>query len=297
MDGSLFSAHNAISNMKEAGIKPHNHIMQRQVFFISDRTGITAETLGHGLLGQFPELQQTRQIYRYVDSLEKARETLAAILPLADGAFRPIVISTIITDEIRQVFKHPDIFLLDLFAAFIKPLEHELGVASSHQVGHTHGRVDDSNYAQRIDAINYTIAHDDGLNTRNYERAPLILVGVSRSGKTPSSLYLAMQYGVCVANYPLTEEDFDNDNLPGVLLPHKQKLFGLTISAQRLSQIRSERLPDSRYASLRQCQSELASAEMLFRKYNIPVLDVTQMSVEEISTTLIDARDLLGQIK
>lgn len=280
--------------MKEAGIKPHNHIMQRQVFFISDRTGITAETLGHGLLSQFPKLQQTRQTFRYVDSVEKAEETLASILQLSEsGTDKPIVISTVITDELREVFKHPDIFLLDLFAAFIKPLENELGMASSHKVGHSHGRVDDVNYAQRIDAINYTIAHDDGLNTRNYERAPLILVGVSRSGKTPSSLYLAMQYGVCVANYPLTEEDFDNDNLPKVLQSYKQKLFGLTISAQRLSQIRSERLPDSRYSSLRQCQSELASAEMLFRKYSIPVLDVTHMSVEEISTTLIDARHLL----
>jgi len=280
--------------MKEAGIKPHNHIMQRQVFFISDRTGITAETLGHGLLSQFPKLQQTRQTFRYVDSVEKAEETLASILQLSEsGTDKPIVISTVITDELREVFKHPDIFLLDLFAAFIKPLENELGMASSHKVGHSHGRVDDVNYAQRIDAINYTIAHDDGLNTRNYERAPLILVGVSRSGKTPSSLYLAMQYGVCVANYPLTEEDFDNDNLPKVLQPYKQKLFGLTISAQRLSQIRGERLPNSHYASLRQCQSELASAEMLFRKYSIPVLDVTQMSVEEISTTLIDARHLL----
>ncbi|MDH5183709.1 MAG: kinase/pyrophosphorylase [Gammaproteobacteria bacterium] len=267
--------------------------MQRQVFFISDRTGITAETLGHGLLSQFPQLRQTRQTFRYVDSIDKAKETLASILQMASGKDKPIVISTVIADELREAFAHPDIFLLDLFAAFIKPLEHELGVESSHKVGHSHGCVDDVNYAQRIEAINYTMAHDDGLNTRNYERAPLILVGVSRSGKTPSSLYLAMQYGLSVANYPLTEEDFDNDNLPKVLQPYKQKLYGLTISAQRLSQIRSERLPNSHYASLRQCQSELASAEMMFRKYSIPVLDVTQMSVEEISTTLIDARNLL----
>lgn len=267
--------------------------MQRQVFFISDQTGITAETLGHGLLSQFPELSQTRQTYRYVDSIEKAQNTLASILELSSGKEKPIIISTVITDDLREVFNHPGIFLLDLFAAFIKPLEHELGIASSHKVGHSHGHTDDVDYTQRIDAINYTIAHDDGLNTRNYERAPVILVGVSRSGKTPSSLYLAMQYGLCVANYPLTEEDFDNDNLPKVLQPFKKKLFGLTIAAQRLVQIRSERLPNSHYASLRQCQSEIASAEMMFRKYSIPVLDVTQMSVEEISTTLIDARNLL----
>ena len=280
--------------MKTAGIKPHNHIMQRFVFFISDRTGITAETLGHGLLSQFPELRQTRHTFRYVDSVAKAEEALAMMQQQVAGKGRPIVISTVIADEIREVFEHePDIFLLDLFAAFIKPLEHELGLASSHKVGHSHGRVDDVNYAQRIEAINYTIAHDDGMNTSHYERAPLILVGVSRSGKTPSSLYLAMQYGLSVANYPLTEEDFDNDNLPKVLQPYKQKLFGLTISPQRLSQIRSERLPDSTYASLRKCQSELASAEMLFRKYAIPVLDVTHMSVEEIATTLIDTRKLL----
>lgn len=268
--------------------------MQRQVFFISDQTGITAETLGHGLLSQFPELSQTRQTFRYVNNAEKTKNALASILKVSSGKEKPILISTVISDELREILNHPDIFLMDLFAAFIKPLEHELGVASSHKVGHSHGHVDDVNYTQRIDAINYTMAHDDGLNTRNYERAPLILIGVSRSGKTPSSLYLAMQFGLSVANYPLTEEDFNNDNLPKVLQPFKKKLFGLTISAQRLSQIRGERLPDSHYASLRQCQSELASAEMMFRKYSIPVIDVTQMSVEEISTTLIDARNLLS---
>lgn len=268
--------------------------MQRQVFFISDRTGITAETLGHGLLSQFPELQQTRQTYRYVDSVKKAEETLADIMQLAHGRIRPIIICTVVNDELRNVFQTNDVFLLDLFATFIKPLEAELGVSSSHKIGGSHGQIREVDYSQRIDAINYTMAHDDGLNTHHYQQSPLILIGVSRSGKTPSSLYLAMQYGLKIANYPLTDDDFDSDDLPDVLLPFKQNLFGLTISAHRLSQIRSERLPNSNYASIRTCQSELAKADALFRKYSIPVLDVTHMSVEEIATSLIHTRNLLS---
>ena len=226
--------------------------------------------------------------------MKKAEETLADILELADGELRPIIICTVVNDELRNVFERNDVFLLDLFATFIKPLEAELGIASSHKIGGSHGQIREVDYSKRIDAINYTMAHDDGLNTHHYQQAPLILVGVSRSGKTPSSLYLAMQYGLRIANYPLTEDDFESDDLPEVLQPFRKNLFGLTISAHRLSQIRSERLPDSRYASLRTCQSELAKADALFRKYSIPVLDVTHMSVEEIATTLIHARNLLS---
>jgi regulator of PEP synthase PpsR (kinase-PPPase family) len=262
--------------------------MKRQAYFISDRTGITAETLGQGLLTQFPAIEFERHTFRYVDTIDKARFILNELLAQTGEGDRAIVISTIIADEIREVFNHPQVMLVDLFGTFIGPLEKELGIASSHKVGHTHGRVDDVSYAERIDAINYTIGHDDGLNTRHYDRADVILVGVSRSGKTPTSLYMAMQYGIKVANYPLTEDDLMNGDLPKSLQTHKAKLFGLTIEPERLSQIRSERMQDSRYASLRQCQSEVENAEALFRKFAITHIDVSQMSVEEIATTLLD---------
>jgi len=262
--------------------------MKRQAYFISDRTGITAETLGQGLLSQFPAIEFERRTFRYVDSVDKARFIVDEILSLAAEGGRPIVMSTLIEDEIREVFNHPRVMLVDLFGVFIGPLEEELDTASSHKVGHTHGRVDDVSYAERIDAINYTIGHDDGLNTRHYDRADVILVGVSRSGKTPTSLYMAMQYGIKVANYPLTEDDLMNGDLPRSLQSYRAKLFGLSIAPERLTQIRSERMSDSRYASLRQCQAEVENAEALFRKYAITHIDVTQMSVEEIATTLID---------
>ena len=263
-------------------------IMKRQVYFISDRTGITAETLGQGLLTQFPTMEFKRQTFRYVDSMDKARKVVQEILAQSQANGRPIIMSTLIDDEIREVFNHSGMMLIDLFGTFIGPLEEELDMASSHKVGHTHGRVDDVSYAERIEAVNYTIGHDDGLNTRHYDRADVILVGVSRSGKTPTSLYMAMQYGIKAANYPLTEDDLMNGELPKVLQSYRRKLFGLTIDPVRLSQIRSERMQDSHYASLRQCQSEVANAEALYRKYAITHIDVSQMSVEEIATTLID---------
>lgn len=262
--------------------------MKRQAYFLSDRTGITAETLGQGLLSQFPGIEFERRTFRYVDSLDKARFILDDIIRHAPEGGRPVVISTLIDDEIREVFKHPRLMLVDLFGTFIGPLEDELGAISSHKIGYSHGRMDDISYAERIDAINYTIGHDDGLNTRHYDRADVILVGVSRSGKTPTSLYMAMQYGIKAANYPLTEDDLMNGDLPKSLQSHKAKLFGLTIAPERLMQIRSERMQDSRYASLRQCQSEVQNAEALFRKFGITHIDVSQMSVEEIATTLMD---------
>ncbi|MBD3670187.1 MAG: kinase/pyrophosphorylase [Gammaproteobacteria bacterium] len=262
--------------------------MKRQIYFVSDRTGITAETLGQGLLTQFPSVEFERHTLRYVDTVEKARKMLNSILESTGSGQRPIVMSTLIEDEIREVFERSDLLVIDLFGTFIGPLEDELRIASSHKVGHTHGRVDDLDYTHRIEAVNYTISTDDGLNTRHYDVADVILVGVSRCGKTPTSLYMAMQFGIKVANYPLTEDDLMNGELPKPLQPYRRKLFGLTIEPQRLSQIRSERLNDSHYASLRQCREELENAEAIFRKYAMKHIDVTQMSVEEIATTLID---------
>ena len=258
----------------------------RTAFFISDRTGITAENLGHSLLSQFEGIKFKRVRLPFLDSVEKARDAVARIneASIADGQ-RPLVFSTLILPAVHNIIEQSDALILDLFEMFIVPLEAELGMNSSHAVGRSHAA--DFNYNSRMDAVNYALNHDDGGITRDLDRADIILIGVSRCGKTPTSLYLALQFGVYAANYPLVPEDFTSESLPQVLKPLRSKLHGLTISPERLQQIRTERSPNSRYAALDNCQSEIKHAENLMRLANIPFLDVTTMSVEEISTTIL----------
>lgn len=258
----------------------------RSVFFVSDRTGITAENLGHSLLSQFDGIKFNRVRLPFLDSVEKARDAVAQIneASLDDGQ-RPLIFSTLILPAVRNIIEQSDALFLDLFEMFIVPLEAELGVSSSHAVGRSHGA--GTNYNSRMDAVNYALNHDDGGITRDLNLADIILIGVSRCGKTPTSLYLAMQYGINAANYPLVPEDFDSESLPTAIRPYVNKLHGLTIRPERLQQIRNERSPNSRYAALANCQTEVKQAESLMRLAGIPYLDVTTMSVEEIATTIL----------
>jgi len=258
----------------------------RSVFFISDRTGLTAEVLGRSLLSQFDGIEFHRVTLRYIDTPGKARDVVAQIneAALAD-AQRPLVFSTLTTPALRNIIGQGDALFLDLFEMFITPLEAELGTLSSHAVGRSHGV--GSSYTSRMDAVNYTLDHDDGGISRDLDRAEVVLVGVSRCGKTPTSLYLALQFGIYTANYPLVEEDFNTATLPPALMPLRRKMFGLTIRPERLQQIRAERSPNSRYASLENCRNEVQQAESMMRQFGIPFLDVTTMSVEEIATTLV----------
>jgi len=263
--------------------------MKRKVFYVSDRTGITAETLGHSLLTQFDGIDFERESLRFIDSIDKASAAAAAINEVArDSGVRPLVFSTLVEPPERNIVADADGVFFDLFDVFIEPLEQELGVLSSHTAGRSHGMENARGYASRIDAVNFALQHDDGTTTRDYDRADVILLGVSRSGKTPTCLYLALQYGVNAANYPLTEDDLAELKLPARVLPFRDKLFGLTIRPERLHQIRSERRPNSRYASLRQCQSEVHQVEAMFRSAGLDYLDSTSMSVEEIAATLMD---------
>jgi len=261
-----------------------NHI--RTAFFISDRTGITAESLGHSLLSQFEGIKFNRVRLPFMDTVEKARDAVTQIneAVITDGK-RPLVFSTLILPAVRNIIEQSDALFLDLFEMFIVPLEAELGVSSSHAVGRSHAA--DKNYNSRMDAVNYALNHDDGGITRDLHLADIILIGVSRCGKTPTSLYLAMQFGVSAANYPLVPEDFASESLPQALIPLHRKLHGLTIRPERLQQIRTERAPNSRYAALENCQTEVRQAESLMRMANIPFLDVTTMSIEEIATTIM----------
>ncbi len=258
----------------------------RTVFFISDRTGITAESLGHSLLSQFEGFNFKRVRLPFLDSVEKARDAVVKIneASINDGR-RPLLFSTLILPAIRNIIEQSDALFLDLFEIFVAPLETELGVSSSHVVGRSHAA--GLNYNARMDSVNYALNHDDGGVARELKRADIILVGVSRCGKTPTSLYLALQYGIYAANYPLVVEDFSSESLPHALKPLCNKLYGLTISPERLQQIRTERIPNSYYAELENCRAEVKQAERLMRLSNVPFLDITTMSVEEIATTIL----------
>jgi len=263
----------------------------RTVFFISDGTGITAETLGHSLLAQFPDAQFRQVRVPFVDDIDKAIDCAAQIREAArEDGVRPIVFSTLVNPDTVAALRKADALFLDLFERFIGPLETELGQRSTHAVGRFHGIADSSDYKRRIEAINFAMAHDDGVsNDGELAEADVVLVGVSRSGKTPTSLYLAMQFGVKAANYPLIPEDFERNKLPGELHIYRTKLFGLTIAPERLSQIRQERRPNSRYASLDNCRYEIDAAQKLMRRENIRWLDSTTKSIEEIAATILQS--------
>ncbi|MBX3606301.1 MAG: kinase/pyrophosphorylase [Piscinibacter sp.] len=261
------------------------------VFFVSDGTGITAETFGNSILNQFA--LRPRHVRRpFIDTPDKAFQVLREINHAAESeGRRPIVFVTLVNTEVLAILKEQsDGLVLDMFSTFIEPLEAEFGIKSNHRVGRFSDVAKSQEYTDRIEAINFSLAHDDGQSAKNLAEADVILVGVSRSGKTPTSLYLAMQHGIKAANYPLIPEDFDRGRIPSTLAPYKKKCFGLTIDPERLAQIRNERRPDSKYASLENCRYEVREAEAMMRRESIAWLSSTHKSIEEIATTIL--RDL-----
>jgi [pyruvate, water dikinase]-phosphate phosphotransferase / [pyruvate, water dikinase] kinase len=268
-------------------------ITERTVVFVSDGTGITSETLGHAVLSQFEGVRFRQVRVPFVDSEVKAIAARQKIDDIAtyDGK-PPIVFSTLVNPTINNVVKQAKGVFMDLFLTFVEPLEEELQLKSTHRIGRSHNITNDSDYKNRIEAINYALAHDDGQTSKDLEGADVILIGVSRSGKTPTSLYLAMQYGIKAANYPLIPEDFDRGVLPAALPPYRHKLFGLSITPERLSEIRNERRPNSVYASIENCRKEVKAAEQMMRREGIVWLSSTSKSIEEISTTIMQQLDL-----
>jgi regulator of PEP synthase PpsR (kinase-PPPase family) len=263
-------------------------VSQRTVFFVSDQTGVTAETLGHSLLTQFDGLEFRPVTLPFVSTVDKAEEAVRRINRAAEEeGVRPIVFSTLVQDEVRSVVMRANGLVLDFFEAFVGPLERELNTRSTHRAGRAHGIADLAQYTTRINATNFALANDDGTGG-DYEHADVILIGVSRSGKTPTCLYMALQYGIFAANYPLTDDDLEAGTLPARLEPHRRKLYALTIRPERLQQIRNERRPSSRYASPQQVQYEVRAAEAMFARYAIPVLDTTECSIEEIASRILN---------
>lgn len=261
--------------------------MQRTVFFISDGTAITAETLGHSLITQFHGVPIKQRRIPFVDDEEKARAAVAEINSAAveDGAL-PLVFNTIVDQNLGQLLNDSEGVVIDLFATFLPTLEAALGTKHEPTIGKAHGMNDVERYESRMEATNYALNHDDGVTTR-FEDADLILVGVSRSGKTPTCLYMALHFGVKAANYPLTDDDLGQHRLPAFLRQQKHKLVGLTIDPDRLSQIRETRRPGSRYASLKQCRFEVDAAESLLRLEGVPMFKTTHSSIEEIASRIL----------
>jgi regulator of PEP synthase PpsR (kinase-PPPase family) len=265
---------------------------ERTVFFVSDGTGITAETFGNSILAQFAA--KPRHVRRpFIDTIEKAHQVRAEIDETAEReGKRPIVFVTLVREDVRDILTGSGCkgLVMDMFRTFVEPLELEFGVKSNHRVGRFTDVSKSQEYSDRIEAINFSLAHDDGQSSRNLAEADVILLGVSRSGKTPTSLYLAMQHGIKAANCPLIPEDFERGRMPTPLTPYKRKCFGLTIDPERLSQIRHERRPGSKYASIENCRYEVREAESMMRREGVSWLSSTHKSIEEIATTIL--RDL-----
>ncbi|MGA7978896.1 MAG: pyruvate, water dikinase regulatory protein [Chromatiaceae bacterium] len=263
---------------------------KRTVFFVSESTGITAETVGHSLLSQFDTLDFEQVYMPYINTEARAHALTQRMQEAADrDGVRPLVFSTMLDDGIGQILKGGNCYFLELFEVFVEPLSFELGIAPSRKSGRSHAITKPSSYTRRIEAINFAMANDDGVRPDNFPRSDVVLTGVSRSGKTPTCLYLAIHYGLRAANYPITEEDFDRGGVPPALWGCREKLFGLTIDAQRLQLVREERRPGSPYASLARCEADIRRAHAIFKELQIPVLNTTSQSIEEISSHILKA--------
>lgn len=263
--------------------------VKQTAFIVSDRTGLTAEAMAHSLLSQFPGIEFQIETFTFVDTAAKAAELVQRCRSFQEASgTSPLVFLTMVNDDIRALFTQSDIDVFDLFETFIGPMEALLGVESSHSIGKSHGVQDEKAYTSRIAAVHFALQTDDGLDVEHYRKADLIMIGVSRCGKTPASLYLSLHYGLYVSNYPLTDHELEQKELPVALEMHKDKLFGLTIDPYRLLQIRQQRYQGSTYSNADTCQREIAQAEGLFRKHKVPFLNTTRMSVEEIGAMVVN---------
>lgn len=263
--------------------------MKRTVFFVSESTGLTAEAMGQSLLSQFETLEFEKVYMPYINTLARARAMLQRMREAKErNGVRPIVFGTMLDDEIRSILGSGDCLYIEMFDTFMGILGAELGVEPSRRSGRSHAITQPSSYTKRIEAINFSMANDDGIHPDNFDHADVVLIGVSRSGKTPTSMYLAIHFGLRAANYPLTDDDFERGELPDGVLRNRPKLVGLTIAPERLQRIREERRPGSKYSSLAQCQSDVRNGLRVLAHLGIPVIDTTTHSIEEIASHVIE---------
>lgn len=271
--------------------------IKRMAFIVSDHTGLTAEAMAHSLLSQFPSIDFQIETFTFIDNREKTADLVDRCLRIRETyGIGPMVFLTMVDDDLRTQFSDARIAVFDLFQSFIGPMEERLGVESSHTIGKFHGVQDETAYTSRIAAVHFAMQTDDGMDSEHYRKSDLIVVGVSRCGKTPASLYMSLHYGLFVSNYPLTDRELEFTKLPKVLADHRDKLFGLTIDPFRLLQIRQQRYQGSTYSDSSTCMREIAQAESIFRSENVPYLNTTRMSVEEIGAMIVNRTKTVSRI-
>ena len=273
---------------KEICLDELAHGTKRTVFFVSESTGITAETLGKSLLSQFPHIEFTYHQCSFVNSKSKAESLVKEINEeSARHSYRPLVFATMPEDEINKIIETADCHYYEIFESFLDQIGHDLHTEPTRESGLSHGLINEKVYDARIDALNFTLKHDDAMVLKTLGDADVIIIGVSRSGKTPTSLYLALKFGIKAANYPITDDDFNQNKLPEVLLQNREKLFATSINAKRLHQIRDKRRPNSQYSSLSTCKSEIKKAQALYEKYGLYPMDVSSQSIEELAAQIV----------
>ncbi|CAA9272187.1 MAG: Phosphoenolpyruvate synthase regulatory protein [uncultured Blastococcus sp.] len=257
------------------------------VFFLSDSTGISAETMGNALLIQFPDMSFERTLIPFISTVEMAREVVAQLDQAMEGPVAPLVFSTAAVDDVRAELLRTKAPIIDFFGIHMSRVEEQLGARGLHEARRLHGVGDVRRYNNRMAAIEFAIEHDDGLSPRGLDRADVVLVAPSRCGKTPTAMYLALQHGLFVANYPLVDEDLETTDLPRPVRDLRERCFGLTTTVARLSRVRQERRPDSRYSSEEQCRFELRRATAMYERHHLPTVDTSAASVEEIAAVVI----------
>jgi regulator of PEP synthase PpsR (kinase-PPPase family) len=271
--------------------------MPRSLFLVSDRTGITVETLAHTLLTQFEHAPEQQHTLPFIDTEAKVEAAVRQINAAAENdGVPPLVFTSFIDQDFRRLIKNSSGTVIDFFEAFLDPVAEAIGQAPRGRSGLSHGQGNQNSYDERLAAVNYSLHYDDAERLDGLDQADVVLLGVSRSGKTPTCLYLSLQYGLRAANYPLTPEDFERGGLPVALQDVKGRLFGLTISPDRLQRIREERRPGSAYSDLSRCRDEVRRAEELYRTHGIPWLDTTSVSIEEIATAIVHLLGLKRRI-
>ncbi|MBU0482301.1 MAG: pyruvate, phosphate dikinase/phosphoenolpyruvate synthase regulator [Proteobacteria bacterium] len=254
----------------------------KDIYYISDSTGIMITNLAQSMLCQFPEISFHEEKFPYVRSVKDAKKTLEYILAQSLGR-RPIVFSTIMDQEVRNVFRSPEVEFFDVFDFLLEPLENCLEARALRVPGFSrHG--DNVTMARRVEAIHFCLDHDDGTRINEFDDADVILLGVSRSGKTPVSVYLATQFGLKAANFPLTVEYLSKLDLPDGVKRNRKRAVALTTTPEHLRGMREKRYPDSRYAKLSTCTEELTQAEQIFQREKIPIINSTGKSIEELAT-------------
>jgi regulator of PEP synthase PpsR (kinase-PPPase family) len=257
------------------------------VFFLSDSTGISAETMGNALLIQFPDTRFERTLFPFITTVEEARRVVAVLDEAMEGPVTPLVFTTAADDTVRLELARTRAPIIDFFDIHMGRVEEILGLRGLHEAARLHGVGDIRSYNNRMAAVEFTIEHDDGQSVRGLEKADIILIAPSRCGKTPTSMYLALQHGLFVANYPLVDEDLEQADLPGLLRSYESRCVGITTTVERLSRVRNERRPNSRYASVEQCRWELRRAGELYAAHRVPVIDSSSRSVEEMATLIV----------